>query len=464
MSNFHVVRRGENLSMIAKQYGTTVTELRKLNSLQNPNRLDIGQRIALRKEAVCGFEALFLDADRNPIAGLEYVLEYCGRSITGTTGKDGKARKILTDTPADQVRILVKRFDGTLKEITTVMSGYWNKLVTLVSPLLVIDAELQPHPKQAERTAKNERIKPAHDPHNPAAPTTNKKELGLKGKQTTTADGKPVTVVEGDIPGLDEFLDSFNEELMNDADYAWAAKELGVEEAAIRAYAKVESGAEKGAGFIQVGKRKVPTILYERHKFSQHTEHQYSGKYPDISLPNGYYFPKVKYVLADDDYKKKRGVPTNVQYYRPINKKDGEETRRAALTLKELLDTGKVTKAHDLYLAHAANYKRLAKAYQLDKAAALKSCSWGAFQIMGEYWETMKYSSIFEFTKAMSRSEREQIRAFVRYIKYVNPAIIGYLNKHDWARAAEAYNGPRYKQNSYDTKLAAEYKKFKERE
>lgn len=464
MKNYHVVQEHDNLSKIAKLHGTTVADLLKLNDLPNPNRLRIGQKIALRKEAVCGFEALLLDADHNPINGLEYIFEFCGKSIKGATGKDGKSRKIMTDWPADPVRIMVKRFDGTFKRVAEVMSGYGNKLCTLVSPLIVIDSELKPHPKQKQGSYPDpkEPVKPAYGPRNPAKPTTEKKTLGPQTKQITTADGKPLTVVEGDIPGLDEFLAPFNGEIMNDADYAWAAKELGVEEAAIRAYAKVESGKDKGAGFIEIGKRKVPAILYERHKFSKHTNHKYSTQYPDISLPNGYYVPGTKYVLAEEDYKKKQGVPLGVHYFRPINKKDNQETKDNAVTLKNLLGSGKATIQGDTYLRSTANYKRLTKAYQLDKEAALKSCSWGAFQILGEYWDTMGYSSIFEFTKAISRSEKEQIKAFVLYIKRVNPRIIDYLNKHEWARAAEAYNGPSYKQNNYDTKLATEYKRFKE--
>ena len=136
MSNFHIVDAGDTLTKIARQYGTTTTTLRKLNTLPDPNKLDIGQKIALRKEAVCGFDALFLDADRNPIKGLEYILEFCGGASKGITGDDGKARKVMTDWPTDQIRILVKRFDGTLKEIATVMSGYRNKLGTVIKGMV----------------------------------------------------------------------------------------------------------------------------------------------------------------------------------------------------------------------------------------------------------------------------------------------------------------------------------------
>lgn len=57
---------------------------------------------------------------------------------------------------------------------------------------------------------------------------------------------------------------------------------------------------------------------------------------------------------------------------------------------------------------------------------------------------------------------KEQIMAFVRYINYVNPGIKKHLKGHNWAAVAAAYNGPGYKDNNYDIKLAAAYKKFKD--
>lgn len=250
---------------------------------------------------------------------------------------------------------------------------------------------------------------------------------------------------------------------MTDSDYEWAANKLGIEKAAIKAFAVVESG---GSGFAKIGKRDVPKILYERHKFSKKTNHQYSAKYPDISLPNAYYNSKTRYVSADAAYKKSHGVPDDVDYYRPVRakgkNKDSKEVQASAVTLKELLKSGKATAERDKYSDVKGSYKRLLKAYQLNPNAALESCSWGSFQIMGEYWKTMKYSSVKEFTRAMSRSPKEQIKAFVLYIEHVNPKIKKHLKKHDWVNVAAAYNGPGYKDNNYDLKLEAAYEKYKD--
>ena len=86
---------------------------------------------------------MFLDKDRNPIQGLEYILEYAGKSIKGVTEQNGLGKQIFTDTAEDQVRIIVKRLDGTLKELTPVLSGCRNKLLTLVSPSVKLEAKME---------------------------------------------------------------------------------------------------------------------------------------------------------------------------------------------------------------------------------------------------------------------------------------------------------------------------------
>lgn len=419
MSDFHIVKKGDNLTKIAKQYGTNTTTLRKLNDLPDPNKLDIGQKIALRKEAVCGVDALFLDADRNPIKGLEYFFDFCGKTIKGVTGEDGKAKKVMTDSPTDQVRILVKRFDGTLKEITTVMSGYRNKLVTLISPLLVIDTELKPHPNHTpgERPNPKDPIKPAFDPKKKPLPTTDKKELGPKTRQTATPDGKPVTVVEGDIPGLD-FLGGYTGEKITEDDYEAAAKELGCEVEVIKAIGKQETGTLERLGLGAFDKFNRPTILYERHIFSDVTGGAYDDKYPDISS-------KKRYLAGT------------------ARSKNGKQ-----------FDDG----GH--YGWFSWQYRKLAKAYQLDTEAAIQACSWGKFQVLGKNYKLCGFSSAFDFAKAMCKSELEHLNVMVSFCKGNNLKVA--LKKRDWATIAKVYNGPQYKKHNYDKNLEDHYNFFNE--
>lgn len=46
----HIVQRGESLSLIAQQYGTTVQTLAALNNIADPNRIEVGQVILLPSE------------------------------------------------------------------------------------------------------------------------------------------------------------------------------------------------------------------------------------------------------------------------------------------------------------------------------------------------------------------------------------------------------------------------------
>ena len=45
---YHIVKSGENLTVIAKQYGTTVAKLKLLNIFKNPNLIYVGQKIRIR--------------------------------------------------------------------------------------------------------------------------------------------------------------------------------------------------------------------------------------------------------------------------------------------------------------------------------------------------------------------------------------------------------------------------------
>ena len=70
MSDYYTVVKGDTLSKIAIAKGTTIDELVKLNQIENPNRLAVGQQLALKREVVLGVQPLFLDANRDPIPGL----------------------------------------------------------------------------------------------------------------------------------------------------------------------------------------------------------------------------------------------------------------------------------------------------------------------------------------------------------------------------------------------------------
>lgn len=111
------------------------------------------------------------------------------------------------------------------------------------------------------------------------------------------------------------------------------------------------------------------------------------------------------------------------------------------------------------YAGGAAEYTRLATALDICRPAALESCSWGAFQVMGYHWKALQYSSIEDFVLAHGRSEADHLDGFVRYIE-INPTLHRALKARKWAQFAEGYNGPAYAQHLYDVRLAREYERF----
>ena len=114
------------------------------------------------------------------------------------------------------------------------------------------------------------------------------------------------------------------------------------------------------------------------------------------------------------------------------------------------------TKEH--YVGGAGEHVRLAKASLINREAALKSASWGLFQIMGGNYISTGDKTVVQFVLEESASELEQLYDFLNFITSTN--LINYLRVKDWARFAAGYNGPAYKANSYDTKLQNYDNKF----
>ena len=108
------------------------------------------------------------------------------------------------------------------------------------------------------------------------------------------------------------------------------------------------------------------------------------------------------------------------------------------------------------YKGGAAEYDRLYRAIKLDRAAALQSASWGAFQIMGANFKVAGFKNVEDFVAAMVAGEPDQLDAFVAFMK--NTQLDDELRRLDWVGLARGYNGPAYKANKYDEKLAAAYK------
>lgn len=111
------------------------------------------------------------------------------------------------------------------------------------------------------------------------------------------------------------------------------------------------------------------------------------------------------------------------------------------------------------YLGGIEEYSRLNKARDINNTAANSSASWGMFQIMGNNYKLCGCSSVEEFVSLNSTNEIQQLRLFIRFI--YNSKLGKYLKNKQWSEFARRYNGPGYKQNNYDVKLAKAYNKYK---
>jgi N-acetylmuramidase-like protein/putative peptidoglycan binding protein len=151
----------------------------------------------------------------------------------------------------------------------------------------------------------------------------------------------------------------------------------------------------EGCGFLP---SRRPQMLYERHYFSRLTNHRYDDDDISSPQPGGY------------------GMPGEPQY------------------------------------------GRLARAIELNRDAALQSCSWGLGQIMGANYRLAGFANAEDMVEAMCAAEDAQLLAFARFLQATK--LDTALRAHDWAALARGYNGPNYAINQYDVKLGAAYRKY----
>lgn len=198
-------------------------------------------------------------------------------------------------------------------------------------------------------------------------------------------------------------------------DYSEAAALLDGDIAKLQAVKAVESG---GGWFTDVRKDildldgpggfldgpDLPKILFEAHLFSAETGGKYDRSHPDISATKW-------------------------------NRK--------------------------LYVGGEGEYARLHRAMLLAPDAALRSASWGLFQILGRNHKAAGYPDVRAYVEAMKAGEREQLLAFVNFIRNTSGLLAKYRKiSTDPATCrpfCAAYNGPAYATHNYHGRIAAEY-------
>lgn len=111
------------------------------------------------------------------------------------------------------------------------------------------------------------------------------------------------------------------------------------------------------------------------------------------------------------------------------------------------------------YAGGEQEWVRLNRAMEIHRPAAIESASWGMFQIMGFHWSSLGYSPSEDWFDAMCFGEVKQLTALCQFIRQ-DPAMHHALQQQQWAEFAQRYNGPAYKENDYDVKLAKAYAHF----
>jgi hypothetical protein len=106
----------------------------------------------------------------------------------------------------------------------------------------------------------------------------------------------------------------------------------------------------------------------------------------------------------------------------------------------------------------ADSYPRLLKAIEIDEAAALKACSWGLGQILGENHKACACDTVQRMVHDTTISEGKQLNQMVAFIRHKK--LDDDLKRHDWAGFARGYNGAGYAAHNYHGRLADAFKRW----
>ncbi|WP_164844364.1 N-acetylmuramidase domain-containing protein [Azoarcus sp. DN11] len=441
----YLVRDGDTLAGIAKRADRSVKDLQRLNGLANPHRLNVGQTLYLSERTAFGFSAVFLDALRCPISNLPFRCEYDGRTVIGVTDESGRIAHQITRSAASQVAVWVRTVEGNWTCLVDAVSGHGHKLLSFVSDALVVDGRTEAHPPSAP-TRLPEPTNPAATPSKtqptaprPAQGTAAKNNRNVKKRPAKGPQGQPVIEVSVDLPaGLMALFAWYEGGSIGDDEWEIIADGLSCEPAVLRAIARVESGGR--SSFWRLNSRdgaQIPALVFERHYFSRLTQGKYDNGHPDIAWPRSY-------------------------------------RKNAELGSRNMLMHDGTVDADDVYGNYARGYLRLINAYRLAPEAALKSCSWGKFQIMGENHKLCGYDFVDNFVREACISEHAQIKLLAAFIRRKAPAWKNPKNKalgkeislwdavkiKNWAALAFNYNGPDYKTYRYDEMLRAAYEEY----
>lgn len=181
--------------------------------------------------------------------------------------------------------------------------------------------------------------------------------------------------------------------VLDDSDFIAASTALACPVFALQAVAEVESA---GSGFDSLG---WPKVLFEGHHFCRLTRGKFSSSYPTLSYPKW-----------------------TRKFYGKTN---------------------------------ADEHARLNFAKTLDLDAALKSTSWGMFQILGANFKACGFPTVQSFVEAQCKDADSQLRTFCAFL--TSSGLLESLRELRWRDFARGYNGPSFYVNRYEEKLSEAY-------
>lgn len=106
-----------------------------------------------------------------------------------------------------------------------------------------------------------------------------------------------------------------------------------------------------------------------------------------------------------------------------------------------------------------ARWALLERAAAIDRQASYESTSFGVGQVMGAHWQWLGYTSVDELVEVARAGLGGQMRLMERFIE--KSGLADALRRKDWASFARGYNGPGFKKNTYDRKLAEAFARLK---
>lgn len=227
-------------------------------------------------------------------------------------------------------------------------------------------------------------------------PMTTKAVIGYQSRNGLLSDGIVGTATMTSL-GL-----SFPPRVLSDNDYENAAKRIGCDVKIIKAFKEVEAA---GSGFMSDG---LPLILFERHYFYR------------------------QYLLWPKSGQSSESRKNERQKIMDSGNRD--------ICWPSPLSTKSTFPIYDRYGPSSWQYPRLTRARQFSDTAALESASWGLFQVMGENWSRIGWSSVQAFHRAMCTSERDQLDAFVGFC-FSKHGLVDALRRRDFNTIASLYNG-----------------------